>query len=423
MDIQQAIAPVPVPPAAGKSQAADPANAPDDKVEGSEFSLLLQNLKQTSKLQEVDASTDLALQSIDVAALGQGLSLNDVHLVGGELNIHSLVSQTQRLDAEKANLDAETVNLDVQDDQRLLVEQEIPLLPNTINNPGWGAQPHIAAGQHVATVAAGVQTGLYATVKAEAQTAMAAASAVLAQASDLAESAPQSLTDGLLGDTADEGRVALQGAWKLEDPQLPLNPAFQRVIGQVEQWGVASMGLQPKPNERAEGSKSAAITADLLSAGQGSGTRLTENAVKEAQQAQDAAFDSHNDAPVQDMRFWLQGKQQRAEVVLEKDGQPVRVQVSLRGNEAHVTFKADQAQTRELLDASLNQLREMLEQQGVELTGVSVQADARGDSSPQGQGSQNPWETGPVQHGQVAVSVADASVSRRTNSHGIDLYA
>ncbi len=74
--------------------------------------------------------------------------------------------------------------------------------------------------------------------------------------------------------------------------------------------------------------------------------------MQEAQSAQDAMLDPQAEAPVEDMRFWLQGKNQRAEVVLEKDGQPVRVQVSVRGNEAHVTFRADQAQTRELLDAS-----------------------------------------------------------------------
>jgi flagellar hook-length control protein FliK len=148
--------------------------------------------------------------------------------------------------------------------------------------------------------------------------------------------------------------------------------------------------------------------------------------VQEAQSAQDAMLDPQAEAPVEDMRFWLQGKHQRAEVVLEKDGQPVRVQVSVRGNEAHVTFRADQAQTRELLDASLTQLREMLEQQGVQLAGVSVQADGQGqggNGSPQ-QGSRNPWEASPVQQAQVVVPVVpELPTARSQRAQGLDLYA
>lgn len=432
MDIQQTIAvPVPAAHAAAKAPAAEQTeqwqDGASEKVTVSSFSLLLQDLKQSQSLQTLPseaslASTDAALLAVEANEAAALLSLDDVRLLDdmslrdGSLHIESLVSQTQRLDTQHANLD-------IQDDRGWAQQYDAPLATSLMSTQSWGAQPQIAAGHDVATVAAGVQPALQATVSTAAPTAMAAASAVLVQAGEVAESVAQSTAEGLLGDTSSEGRVNLHGAWKLEDSQQALNPAFQRVMGQVEQWAAASAGLQTKPNERTEGGKSAAMTADMLAAGQGSGTRLTENAVQETQQAQDAAFDAYTEAPVQDMRFWLQGKQQRAEVVLEKDGQSVRVQVSVRGNEAHVTFKADQAQTRELLDASLSQLREMLQQQGVELTGVSVQADARGDQPSSGQGQRSPWEATPVQHGQVVVPVADAAVTRAGPSQGLDLYA
>ena len=117
---------------------------------------------------------------------------------------------------------------------------------------------------------------------------------------------------------ASEGRVNLLGAWKLEDPQAIPSPTLQRVIGQVEQWAAAGAGLQPKATERAEGSKAGQDAVAGMSAAQGSGTRLTENAVRETQQAQDAQWEAQADVPVEDMRFWLQGKQQRAEVVLDQ---------------------------------------------------------------------------------------------------------
>jgi Flagellar hook-length control protein len=56
--------------------------------------------------------------------------------------------------------------------------------------------------------------------------------------------------------------------------------------------------------------------------------------------------------------YWVNQKTQNAEMTLDRDGQPVQVTVSLSGSEAHVTFRSDQAQTRELLDSSMAQLRD-----------------------------------------------------------------
>lgn len=80
--------------------------------------------------------------------------------------------------------------------------------------------------------------------------------------------------------------------------------------------------------------------------------------------------------------YWVHQKTQNAELTLQRDGQPVEVSVSLSGNEAHVSFRSDQAQTREMLDRSMAQLSELLRSEGLVLSGMSV-----GTSSGQGAGS------------------------------------
>lgn len=419
MDMKQAIAPTAT--KSPKPQTPEKIDKAKEVAEGQTsapvFSQLLQGLQGA---EAGTSATSFGAQAIDLAVLPDAALLTDaLQSLPLGLSLESLVGQTQQLD----KLDADAA---LQDGSFLQAKQDAGLLWATAGGLIAGAQPDVAVGQRIATVAAGVQSVVATPVQAGASAAVAVASAVLAEATDLADAVAQTVSEGLSTDADAQGRVALHGAWKLEDPQMPVNPALQRLMGQVEQWAAASAGARPQAAERSESAKIAANTAEWLSAGQGSGTRLTEAAVQEAQSAQDAMLDPQAEAPVENMRFWLQGKHQRAEVVLEKDGQPVRVQVSVRGNEAHVTFRADQAQTRELLDASLTQLREMLEQQGVQLAGVSVQADGQGQggNGAPPHGSRNPWEASPVQQAQVAVPVVpEVPAARSQRTQGLDLYA
>ncbi|MEZ5718789.1 MAG: flagellar hook-length control protein FliK [Burkholderiaceae bacterium] len=70
--------------------------------------------------------------------------------------------------------------------------------------------------------------------------------------------------------------------------------------------------------------------------------------------------------------FWVRQNIQNAEMTIQHEGQAVEVSVSLTGNEAHVAFGSYQAETRSLLDGSVAQLREMLRQEGLSLSGVTV---------------------------------------------------
>lgn len=82
------------------------------------------------------------------------------------------------------------------------------------------------------------------------------------------------------------------------------------------------------------------------------------------------------DQVAEQVAYWVNQKTQNAELTLNSDGQPVEVSVTLSGNEAHVSFRSDQAHTREVLDRSMAQLSELLRGEGLVLSGMSVGTSA-----------------------------------------------
>lgn len=130
-----------------------------------------------------------------------------------------------------------------------------------------------------------------------------------------------------------------------------------------------------------------------------------------------------DDALSEQVAFWVHQKTQNAELTLDRDGQPVEVKVSLSGNEAHVTFRSDQVQTRDALDASVAQLRDLLQREGMVLSGVTVGASGAGDggagreSSPGRQGAQHARV-------QAAATEAVAGTGRAggTGNRAVDIF-
>ena len=133
--------------------------------------------------------------------------------------------------------------------------------------------------------------------------------------------------------------------------------------------------------------------------------------------------DSWADQLSEQVAFWIQQKTQRAEMTIDRQGQPVQVQLAITGSEAHVTFRSNEQQTRDMLDASTAQLREMLEQQGLTLTGVTVQsgdAGGQGNSARQdASGRQSARDSeGQPQMAQVSVDLRGRADASRT----VDLF-
>lgn len=71
--------------------------------------------------------------------------------------------------------------------------------------------------------------------------------------------------------------------------------------------------------------------------------------------------------------YWISQGVQNAELTFNGvDSQPVEVHISLSGNEAHVAFRSDQAETREFLTGASGHLKDLLQSEGMVLSGMSV---------------------------------------------------
>ena len=376
------------------------AQARSGQVGVSDFSQLLQAAgqpidAQASEWLDAAATVGGAMPSLNAESVVQ--ELLPVDLEGW--SVQSLVGQTAQLD--------QAVEAALQDGS--VVQDRL--------NKGWptsassplGRGPAQVSGQ-LPVVAQGVQGAGNLSVQeggllTPSATMPATAAMGMAAAADAVAQEAQQMLDAATRDMeprAEEVRVPLQGQWVAADRNTLSAEQMQRVMGQVAQWMAAQVGGEGGAPRRATSRGASAGDAGsaegLSGAWAGSATRLTDNAVSAAAASASAsdATASHEMADTQDMRWWMGTQQQRAEMVLDRDGQPVRVQVQVQGNEAQVIFRSDEQATREMLDASVAQLRDLLAQQGLALAQVQVeqqstggheggaQADGRDDFMPAG---------------------------------------
>ena len=122
--------------------------------------------------------------------------------------------------------------------------------------------------------------------------------------------------------------------------------------------------------------------------------------------------------------YWVNQKTQNAELTLQRDGHPVEVSVTLSGNEAHVSFRSDQQQTRELLDQSMAQLSDLLRSEGLVLSGMSVGTSARDSAGGREAGQQRPREGARQAQVVSAVPAGAASLARGggTLDRAVDVF-
>jgi flagellar hook-length control protein FliK len=112
----------------------------------------------------------------------------------------------------------------------------------------------------------------------------------------------------------------------------------------------------------------------------------------------------------QQVSYWISQDVHNAELKLDGLGKSaVEVSISMSGNEAHVMFRTNEADTRNLLEGSASHLRDMLMRDGVVLSGVSVGTSGSGDS----RGGDSPRSRqGARQTGLVAVAAAQGDGHR-----------
>lgn len=270
----------------------------------------------------------------------------------GMFSLASLVGQTARMDgaAEAAQRDGRT--------------------PQSGDGATGPAALPMGAGQRAAgqpAAAPGLQTHQSKGADAGAGTALAQGAAAT-QDTSTSPQAPSTLSLTQAGG----------GAERSTPP-----PGLAALLAQMEAVPVAAADRAAAPLSGAVGSAAAADTGASPGGTVGLADTVAHAPAEgaEAAPAADAVLsppdEAQADALSEQVAFWVQQKTQRAEMTIDRQGQPVKVQVVVTGGEAHVTFRSNEQQTRDMLDASTAQLRELLEQQGLTLAGVSVQtADA-----------------------------------------------
>ncbi|WP_052729887.1 flagellar hook-length control protein FliK [Photobacterium halotolerans] len=106
----------------------------------------------------------------------------------------------------------------------------------------------------------------------------------------------------------------------------------------------------------------------------------------------------------------------------------MQIKLAINNDQASVQFQVGNAQTRDLIEQAMPRLRELLQQQGIQLTQGSVQQDSNPQFAGQHSGSQ-PGEEGMARGGQNGQSQQDdddahaIAVTVSEQSDGIDYYA
>lgn len=121
------------------------------------------------------------------------------------------------------------------------------------------------------------------------------------------------------------------------------------------------------------------------------------------------------EAPVQEtVRYWVGAdtKQQAELTVADVAGGAIDVTIHMQGKEALVSFRSDEQQARDALQASSSQLKHMLGQEGLTLSGLSVGTSSAGQDGRQEQRS----GAGPGKTTKVIAADAEALVGTGRSS-------
>lgn len=127
----------------------------------------------------------------------------------------------------------------------------------------------------------------------------------------------------------------------------------------------------------------------------------------------------------QQVSVWAAGKTQAAELKLDGFGeQPIEISIALNGNEAEVAFRSDHALARDLLQSALPELREMLRNEGLVLSGMTVGTSDRGAAEAGGRQAGRDSQSGAGNDGRRDAAPAPAAPARAARPQGaVDVFA
>ena len=128
--------------------------------------------------------------------------------------------------------------------------------------------------------------------------------------------------------------------------------------------------------------------------------------------------DEHHVA--EDLKFWASRNIQNAEFKLEGwEDASVQVRVSLQGSSANVEFLTDHADSRAMLANSQDELKQLLEQQGLMLSGVSVGGSMSQPSTSERFGNNGSAPSARVRPAGLASSGAELTASLGENIRAV----
>ena len=127
-------------------------------------------------------------------------------------------------------------------------------------------------------------------------------------------------------------------------------------------------------------------------------------------------------AVAETVSYWASQGVQTAELELEGFGDsPVEVSIVLNGDQAQIDFRTDQAGVRQVLEAATAQLKELLSNQGLQLSGVSVGTSGKGSE----QGNERRARQGAQQATLVKTEAVGSTRTRTANpavGRSLDLF-
>lgn len=236
------------------------------------------------------------------------------------------------------------------------------------------------------------------------------------------------------------------------DPMAPKIAHARRALGVDLQTEAANTRLESKTARSVaeiEGAINDAIKIKLSAAGEMS-TRLLEPAERPrgkvfggaassgmdggwAQYAQQArtvgdlstslTFSATAPAQMQvadKVSYWVTQGVQNAQLKLDGFGdEPVEISIVLKGGEAHVGFRSDQPEVRQMLEGALGQLKDSLQREGVVLSGVTVGGSGSGPDG--GRQQERQKDPGANQRGGAVQLISETRVQRASTSVGRSL--
>lgn len=227
----------------------------------------------------------------------------------------------------------------------------------------------------------------------------------------------RTLIGGVAGGTVDRSSVTQSIPVIGVELAAPLADSMVAMVGSAQ-------AAESPAGGRSHGSGEGAGTAGAWSEGVSGPSPSDAGSFTDATTLADPNALGAEEQVAEQVAYWVNQKTQNAELMLQRDGHPVEVSVSLSGNEAHVSFRSDQQQTRELLDQSMAQLSDLLRSEGLVLSGMSVGTSARDSAGGGEAGQQRPREGARQAQVVSAVPARAASLARGggTLDRAVDVF-